>query len=205
MLGIKEIPRPWCDIPAQTPALLIETNLICSCVLGKIVCFILIILTDLHPTPLLLLGSSQQQHIQQHLSPVNLQQHQDSELKWSPCGSKRTCLCGLLPPPASRSTRANVSVTVLHCNCLWRRLLTLELWHVRWAIESFCLPGGSSNCRWLEIGHYVVFPTAVLIRIDWSPANLLLLKYAIKLIRRSAQHLRAFFTDHWWGFVFSVC
>lgn len=55
---IKEIRRPWCDILAQTPALLIETNLICSCVLGKIVYFILIILTELRPTPLLFLGSS---------------------------------------------------------------------------------------------------------------------------------------------------
>lgn len=56
--AIKEIPRPWSDILTQTPALFIETNLICSYVVGKIAYFILIILTELRPTPLLLLGSS---------------------------------------------------------------------------------------------------------------------------------------------------
>lgn len=41
-----------------SPALLIETNLICSCVLDTIAYFILIIQTELHLMPLLLLGSS---------------------------------------------------------------------------------------------------------------------------------------------------
>lgn len=58
MLHIKEIPHPKRDILTQTPALLVETNLICSCVLGEIAYFILIILTELHQIPLLLLGSS---------------------------------------------------------------------------------------------------------------------------------------------------
>lgn len=56
--AVKVIPHPRCDVLIQTPALLIETNLICSCVLGKIAYFILIILTELRPAPLLLLGSS---------------------------------------------------------------------------------------------------------------------------------------------------
>lgn len=37
----------------------------------------------------------------------------------------------------------------------------------------------------------MVFPTAILIRIDLSPANLLLLKYVIKLIGCS-QHLNIY-------------
>lgn len=59
MLHIKkEVLHPRCDVLTQTPALLIETNLICSCVLDKIAYFILIIQTELHLMPLLLLGSS---------------------------------------------------------------------------------------------------------------------------------------------------
>lgn len=37
LCSVKVTLHPWCDILAQTHAQLIETNLICSCVLGKIV------------------------------------------------------------------------------------------------------------------------------------------------------------------------